>query len=83
VPLTPQLDGIARTVAPTRAVTAPNNATAARTGVKRIRARSIRRFIVASQHRGQPAKAESPYAGLDATGKSVPGDGSTRPGEII
>src|SRR5215472_7717427 len=79
--LTPQLGGITRTVAPTTAVTAPRNATAARTGVKRIRVRSICRFIVASQHRGQPAKAESPYADLDATGKSVPSGGSTRPGE--
>src|SRR5262249_40788079 len=60
-------------VAPARAITQPGKPAAARTGVERIRVRSIRRFIVASQHRGQPAKTESPYAGSDFTGKSVPG----------
>jgi hypothetical protein len=71
--LTSQLGGIARTVPPARAVTEPGNPTAARTSVETIRIRSIRRFTVASQHRGQPAKTQSPYAGPDSTGKSAPG----------
>jgi hypothetical protein len=48
-------------------------ATMFRTGGERIRVRSIRWFIMASQHWGQPAKTESPYVGLDSTGKGMPG----------